>query len=264
MKTQMDTFRVFTRWAESIDAVPDGLNEKILSPTLDKHENERTEMLGPEAGDDVLEHLDKYEYASREHVVHLLIWRCLLRRGGIRVLDRDDLITDTDTPHLRVRHRPDTDTPLKKKADGERRIGLKPETVAVIEDYIDQSRHDVEDEYGREPLMTSSKGRPHVQTIQADAYATSRPCMSTGDCPHDRDVDACDAARNRSRAYECPSSKSPHAVRRGAITRLLSADVPEKVISDRASTSVGVLDKHYDERGETIKMRQRCEYLTDI
>lgn len=103
-----DTFRVFTRWAESIDAVPDGLNEKILSPTLGKHENERTEMLDPEAGDDVLEHLDKYEYASREHVVHLLIWRCLLRRGGIRALDRDDLITDTDTPHLRVQHRPDT------------------------------------------------------------------------------------------------------------------------------------------------------------
>jgi len=31
MKTAMDTFRVFIRWCESIDAVPNGLAEKILS-----------------------------------------------------------------------------------------------------------------------------------------------------------------------------------------------------------------------------------------
>lgn len=264
MKTHQDTFRVFIRWAESIDAVPDGLSEKILSPTIGKHENEREDMLAPDAGDDVLEHLGKYEYASREHVVHLLIWRCLLRRGGIRTLDLDDVVTDCEDPHLRVRHRPDTGTPLKKKSDGERRVGLKPGTVQVLEDHIDTHRHDVTADHGRDPLVTTSQGRPHLQTLQSDSYAVTRPCVSTGECPHDKDPETCDAAVNRSRAYRCPSSKSPHAVRRGAITRLLSMDVPEKVISDRASTSVAVLDKHYDERTEREKMKQRRDYLTDI
>lgn len=263
MKTAMDTFRVWCRWCETIAAVPDGLSEKILSPELGKHENERDDMLDPDAGNDILEHLQKYEYASREHVVHLLIWRCLLRRGGVRTLDLDDLVTDTDTPHLKVRHRPKTDTPLKKKSDGERRIGLKENTVAVLQDYIDTHRDDVIDEH-RQPLLTTSHGRPHLQTIQADAYAVTRPCVSTGECPHDRDPDMCDAAVNRSKAYECPSAKSPHAVRRGAITRFLEGDVPETVTGQRASTSVEVLRKHYDERDEETRMRQRQEYLTDI
>lgn len=265
MKTAMDTFRVFTRWAESIDAVPENLSEKILSPTLGQHENERDDMLDPEAGDRVLEHLGKYEYATREHVVHILIWRCLLRRGGIRTLDLDDLKTDCEHPHLKIRHRPETDTPLKKKDDGERRIGLKESTVAVLQDYIDTHRDDVTGKHAtREPLVTTSQGRPHVQTLQSDAYAVTRPCVSTGECPHNRDINECTAAVNRSQAYRCPSSKSPHAARRGAITRLLSADVPEKVVSDRASTSVSTLSKHYDERSENEKMRQRRDYLTDI
>lgn len=98
MKTYQDTLRVFTRWCESVDAVPENLSEKILSPEIGKHENERDDMLAPDAGDDVLNHLQKYQYASREHVIHLLIWKCLLRRSGIRTLDRDDVITDTETP----------------------------------------------------------------------------------------------------------------------------------------------------------------------
>lgn len=263
MKTAMDTFRVWIRWSETLSAVPENLSEKILSPQLDKHENERDDMLDPDVGDDVLEHLDKFEYATRSHVVHLLIWKCLLRRGGIRALDRGDLVVNTDTPHLKVRHRPETDTPLKKKDDGERRIGLNPGTVGVIEDYIDTHRHNVTDD-GREPLVTTADGRPHLQTLQADAYASTRPCIVGGECPHDKNVDDCPAAVNRSRAYECPSSKSPHAVRRGAITRALSMKIPEKVISDRASTSVNVLSKHYDERDETTRMKQRREYLNDI
>jgi integrase len=265
MKSYQDTLRVFLRWAESIDAVRENLSEKILSPEIGKHENERDDMLDPEAGDRILEHLEKYEYATREHVVHLLIWRCLLRRGGIRTLDLDDLKTDCEHPHLKIRHRPETDTPLKKRADGERRIGLKPGSVEVLQDYIDTHRDDVTGKHAtREPLVTTSQGRPHVQTLQSDSYAVSRPCVSTGECPHDRDINECTAAVNRSQAYRCPSSKSPHAARRGAITRLLSVDVPKQIVSDRASTQVETLSKHYDERSETEKMRQRRDYLTDI
>jgi len=265
MKSYQDTLRVFCRWAQTIGAVEDGLAEKILSPELGKHQNERDDMLDPDVGDTVLNHIDKYAYATREHVVMLLIWRCLLRRGGVRALDVDDLTTDgTDTPHLKVRHRPDTDTPLKKQGDGERKIGLKDPTVTVIEDYIDTHRDDIANDHGRSPLVTTFDGRPHLQTIQADSYAVTRPCVSTGECPHDRDPETCDAAVNRSRAYECPSSKSPHAVRRGAITRALQLDIPQKAVADRASTDPGTLSKHYDQRSETTKMRQRREYIDEL
>jgi len=264
MKTQMDTFRVFIRFCESIDAVVEGLSEKIISPDLDNHQNERTDMLDPDVGDEILDHLEKYRYASREHVVMLLIWRGLLRTGGIRAPDTGDVELNTETPNIKIRHRPETDTPLKKKADGERRIGLKQGTVEVIEDYQDNTRHDVEDEHGRVPLITTTHGRPHVQTIQTDSYAVTRPCTVTGECPHDQVIEDCSAAQNRTLAYECPSSKSPHAVRRGAITRALSRDIPETVVGDRASTDPSTLDKHYDERSEKTKMQQRRDYLTDF
>ncbi len=37
----------------------------------------------------------------------------------------------------------------------------------------------------------------------------------SGDCQHGRDVEACDAAYDRTKASSCPSSTSPHSVRRG-------------------------------------------------
>ncbi|WP_121822099.1 tyrosine-type recombinase/integrase [Halostella salina] len=264
MKTQMDTFRVFLKWAESRGACPENLHDAVLSPTLSNGENAKETMLDPDVGDALLEHLERFEYASREHVVMLLIWRGLLRRGGARAIDVGDVELSGDDPRIRVRHRPDEDTPLKNKNDGERTIGIKPETATVIEDYIETSRHDVEAD-GREPLLTTVHGRPHVQTLQADCYAVTRPCEGpTGECPHDRDPGACDAARDRQQAYECPSSRGPHDTRRGAITAWLQADVPSEITGARASTSPDVLDEHYDQRSERQKQRQRRKYLDRV
>jgi len=265
MKTQMDTFRVFLKWAESRGAATENLHDAVLSPSLGNGENAKESMLDPDVGDALLDHLHQFEYASREHVVMLLIWRGLLRRGGVRAIDIGDIELHGDDPRIRVRHRPDQDTPLKNKNDGERTIGIKPETAQVIEDYIDTHRHDVTDDYDRDPLLTTSQGRPHVQTIQADCYATTRPCVGpSGGCPHDRDPESCDAARDRQKAYECPSSKGPHDVRRGAITRWLQADIPAEITGARASTSPDVLNEHYDQRTERQKQRQRRKYLDRV
>lgn len=40
--------------------------------------------------------------------------------------------------------------------------------------------------------------------------------------------------------------------------------MPDKVVSDRANVSPGVIEQHYDRRSEREKMEQRREYLDDL
>ena len=264
LKTQLDTLRVFLRWADrSLNAAKNDISEAVLSPALNDGENERDVMLDPEAAQAVLDHLEKYEYASTDHITMLLLIRCIFRRGALRAIDLDDCKLDTDTPVIEVEHRPETETPLKNQHDGERVVALKQETRDVVNDFIDTNRHDVTDN-GRDALITTAQGRAHAQTIQATAYANTRPCAVGQECPHGRDIEMCDAAQNRQIAYECPSSVSPHAIRRGAITHWLQNDVPKHVVSDRSDVQVDTLEKHYDQRSERAKAEQRRRYLDNV
>lgn len=261
-KTQMDTLRVFIRWCRSIDAVPSDLHAKVVSPSMSDDEETKDLMLDVEVADAILEYLESYEYASIRHVTMLLMWRALLRRGAVRALDVTDY--DPQKLSLEVCHRPETGTPLKNKHRGERFIALKGETAAVLDDWLADIRPDVEDEYGREPLLASNSGRPHGTTLQNYVYSMTTPCLLSKNCPHGREIVDCEAAGSRTRAYECPSSLSPHTVRRGAITHWLSSDVPEPIVSARANVSTAVLEKHYDRRSQRKKMEQRRKYLDQV
>lgn len=261
-KTQMDTLRVFIRWCATIDAVPSDLHAKVVSPSMSDEEEAKDAMVDSEVAERILDYLSSYEYASARHVCFLLMWRALLRRGAVRTLDVGDY--DAEEMSIEVKHRPETDTPIKNKTRGERFIALNDETCAVLDDWLADQRPDVEDGYGREPLLASSQGRLHVTTIQNYVYSVTTPCMFTDGCPHNREIDQCDAAGVRTGASKCPSTRSPHCVRRGAITHWLSSDVPEPIVGARANVSTDVLDKHYDRRTERKKMEQRRKYLDDI
>jgi len=81
-KTQMDTLRVFLEWRETIDAVPSGLSEKVRSPDLSDDEKAREMVLPRDRGQEILSHLEKYEYASAEHVLWLILTEAGMRMGG--------------------------------------------------------------------------------------------------------------------------------------------------------------------------------------
>ncbi len=142
-------------------------------------------------------------------------------------------------------------------------IALNAEVCRVIEDWRDHHRHDVEDEYGREPLLTSRNGRMNRASIRDAIYRVTRPCYYANECPKGRDLDECEAGRYPHYS-KCPANVSPHAIRRGSITHFLSEDVPEKVVSDRMNVGQEVLDKHYDKRTEEQKVEQRRPYLSDL
>jgi site-specific recombinase XerD len=258
-KTQMATLRVFVKFLESIDAVDPDLHTKVQLPSLSKHDDVRTEMVDEETAEQLLEYLEKYHYASLRHVVFTLAWRTAMRRGTMHALDIQDY--HPDDQYIETTHR--LPTPLKNQESGERYIALSDEVCELLDAWIADLRPDVTDDQSRSPLLASKQGRLHPSTIQNIAYSLTRPCVYSDECPHDRDIDECEAT-TRNSASRCPSSRSPHAVRRGAITNWLSNDVPEKVVSDRANVAPDVLEKHYDQREERDKMEQRRNHLDDF
>jgi site-specific recombinase XerD len=260
-KTQMATIRVFVKFLESIDAVEPDLHTKVQLPSLSASDDVRTEMLSAERAKTVLEYLEKYNYASIRHVVVALAWRTAMRRGAMHALDVEDY--DSEEQYLQTVHRPETETPLKNQESGERHIALSGKVCQLLDDWLIDQRPEVTDDHNRNPLLASKQGRLHHSTVQHIMYEQTRPCIYTDECPHDREIETCEATERNS-VSRCPSSRPPHSVRRGAITHWLSEDVPERVVSDRANVSPDVIEKHYDERGDRDKMEQRREFFEGI
>jgi integrase len=260
-KTQMDTLRVFVRWLESIDAVEPDLSTKVRSPDVTPTENARDVMLEGERAAEILEYMGRYEYCSGRHVALSLMWHTMMRVGGVHALDLEDY--DPEEQYLEVLHRPETDTPIKNKGDGERLVALSNDICELLDDWITDQRPQVTDDHGRKPLLTTGHGRTTKSTLRAYIYEITRPCMYGKECPHDRDPSSCEAT-DKHGASKCPSSVSPHAIRRGGITHNLNNDMPDTVVSDRANVSPKVIEQHYDRRTKREKMEQRRDYVDGL
>jgi integrase len=259
MKGQLATLRAFLRFCAAIEAVPKKLDEKIILPTVTE-DDARTEMLSAERAEEIISHLDQYEYGTLKHALIVALWNTGMRVGAARGLDVDDY--DSDDRYLVLEHAPADDTPLKNGAQGERVVAVSERLNQVLGDWIEVHHPGTTDQYDRTPLFATNRGRispTHARTL---VYQVTRPCSYTGNCPHDRDLDDCPGL-DRSRPYECPSSLSPHPMRRGAVTYHLQQGTPEPVVSDRMDVSPDVIDRHYDQRSPEEKMRQRRQYLPD-
>ncbi|MUW14859.1 tyrosine-type recombinase/integrase [Halorubrum sp. CBA1125] len=254
----LQTFRKFLEFAAAIDAVPEGMRERVHLPNVDPTEEADDTILEADRGREVLDYLDTFEYASRRHVTLAIMWHTGCRMGTVRALDVDDI--DFDARCLDVRHRPESGTPLKNGWRAERSIALGEHYCEVIADYLEHNRPSVRDDYGREPLIASNQGRLSETAMRSDVYKVTRPCV-TGECPHDREPESCEAVDNYGEASKCPSSVSPHPVRRGSITKHLRDGTPQEIISERSNVTGEILEQHYDERTEREKMELRREHI---
>ena len=100
--------------------------------------------------------------------------------------------------------------------------------------------------------------------IQRNIYTATRPCFYRGEYPHDRDLDECAAVGEYNSASKCPSSHSPHALRRGSATRDLNDGMPEEMASGRLDMSPEVLREHYNAQTEEDKRGLQREFLANM
>lgn len=112
-----------------------------------------------------------------------------MRLGSVRALDTEDVKYDQHGQlYLEVRHRPETDTPLKLGVDCERNVTVGDTPLSgAIDDWVQHQRPDVVDKYGRTPLMATSKGRAskrHSVLLAIEqlthAYSTDVPTAKSG------------------------------------------------------------------------------------
>lgn len=260
LRGQLSTVRAFLRFCASVDAVPEDLAEKVPVPSVSGAGGVSDSTLAPSRANEILDYLERYHYASRKHVTVLIAWHTGARCGAIRGIDIEDVDLDGNSPGIEFLHRPETDTPLKNAEKGERWNAINQRVAHTIQDYINGPRNDLTDEYGRNPLLTTTHGRPSGSTIRDTIYSVTRPCKRGEGCPHDRDIEECEATHYH-HASKCPSSRSPHDVRSGRVTAYRREDVPREIVSDRLNASEQILDRHYDRRSEREKSEQRRKYL---
>jgi len=260
LQKQLSSLRVALRWWADIEAVPEGLAEKVHAPELPDGAEARDDFLSAERAEEALAYYSQYRYASREHALLALLWRTGMRRSSLHSIDLGDL--EPDEHAVRLEHRIDEGTKLKNGEAGERWVYLGPEWFQIIEDYAhNPDRMSSIDEYGREPLFTTQQGnRPQPGTIYNWVVRALHPC-SYAECPHDREPSTCEARGRGAALSKCPSSVSPHAIRRGSITAHLNGDTPPEAVSERMDVSLDVLYRHYDARTDREKMEVRKKHL---
>jgi len=261
LKRNLWSIKTFVRFCEQINAVPEGTSEKVVIPDTTDNDEVNDTFIEASDAEAILDYLERFEYASLRHAVFYTLWHTGMRSSSLLALDLEDFHPEENK--LCVRHRPTKGTGLKNKERGERDGFLKDEVVTVLEDFVTETRADVLDENGRRPLFATTDTRVARTTVQRMVYTATRPCHIGNECPHDRDVDTCEA-NSYNLACKCPSSLSPHPLRKRAITHSLNEQLPKDILTDRMDVSREILDKHYNKQSLEEQMEAPREHLKDI
>lgn len=262
LEGQMWTLRMFVDFLEDIGAVEDGLAESVRIPDVDEEDRSSDTKLDTE---DALALLEYYrntpeEYGSRQHAFLELAWHTGARQGGLRALDIRD-VNLQENPYVEFRHRKKTGTPLKNKMGGERPVAIPREVADAVQAYIDSERYDVRDDHGRQPLLSSARGRPGSNTVRVWSYLATLPCLHSP-CPHGKERPTCQWTEY-AHASKCPSSRSPHQIRTGAITWFLNLGWPPEDVAERVNAAVKTIEQHYDKADPDERRRRLRDRMED-
>lgn len=93
-------------------------------------------------------------------------------------------------------------------------------------------------------------------------YQATLPCQFK-ECPHNRQRRTCDWTR-QTKASQCPSSESPHPIRRGSITWQLNIGRSPQDVADRAATTPDVIRRYYDQPDLDEELRRRITEFDGI
>ena len=262
LKNNVKHVRVFIRWCESTELLDEGMADKMQVPSITDAQARSDDVVTPDQMQSILNYLEMYEYATRLHAFTQLVWHIGCRISVAIALDVQDFRPREGV--LKIRNREQTDTPLKNGNKSERNVSLSDEVVEVLNDYVNGRRLNVTDAHGREPLFTTQAGRMSRQVAYRNFVAISRPCVYDNHCPHNRNIDNCEAAQKKKQSFGCPSSESLHPIRRGSITYHLNQGWPIEEVSGRCDVSVDVLRKHYDTRTLEDTRNQRKQHLDKL
>ena len=250
-EANLTTVRMWIKWLERRGKVQQGTANLVKIPDLDASDERRDVFITHERAKQILDGLNKYEYASLDHVVFGILYHTGMRRSAILALDTDDWVSDSNV--LKIRNRDGTTLKLGQKS--ERNVTITDSNIAnAIDDWISEKRPDVIGDLGRRPLIATAHGRAHATTIQKAIYRVT--------CPDYFAVGECDDTHDRPSA--CKYSISPHDVRRSAITHHLREGVPKEVVSDRMSVDQSTIEKHYDRRTMDQRRENRKKYLNNL
>jgi site-specific recombinase XerC len=212
VRQQIRTVRDFLRWLEHKEILEQTVSNSVAIPDSDTEES-ATEPIDPEKAEAVVEYLYKFEYASMDHIIFHTIWETGVRLGTLLAFDVSDW--DSYGRVLKARHRPNTETPLKNGRAGERNITVTDDRLAeALDDWIEVSRPNVTDDYGRKPLVATSHGRASKTTVRRSVGKVVQPCRWDNDCPHGEEIQTCEYREGN--LSDCPSSESPRTVRKGS------------------------------------------------
>jgi len=262
VQSKQQQARRWVKWLEAQGYVDPGLHLAIEPLHLEDGEMTSDQILAPREMRDLLAwYRESMEYrGTRAHALLELVTHVGARRSGIVALDVEDW--DREEQTLTFRNRPDRGTRLKNGDDHERKVVLSDAPATALARYVARERHEKHDEYGRRPLFASRQGRPTKSTVTNWMYRATQPCLKQ-ECPHSKTRHNCEWTA-QTKASKCPSSKSPHPVRRGSITWQLNIGRDPSDVVARAATTPGVIRRYYDRPDLDADLRRRITQFDEI
>ena len=257
--TYTKNVRAWLKWLSKRDLCTDSLYKLLNKDDLDLSPAARDEALPNPEAKHIITQLRRKRYGTAQHALIELLYNAGPRIGELHALDVTDFRPAEND--ILLRHRPETGTRLKNGSqnagtpgDGERDIILKSTVIDALQQYIDTERVAVTDDYDREPLFSTARGRAARSTLRRWVYAATS-CRWADTETDDVTCDgSCDPDSN-----VCPYSYYPHAIRRGAIVNHLNGDLRYGKASQRFDVSIPVIQHHYDPRTKQTRKQQRAE-----